>query len=55
MEDLSKNSVETGHKLLHKLQFREGRWTKEEHNIFINETLRIGIKNWKKVKTDFKP
>jgi len=31
------------------LQYREGRWTKEEHNIFLEETLSIGIKNWKKV------
>lgn len=30
-------------------QFREGRWTKEEHNSFVNEILRVGIKNWKKV------
>ncbi len=27
----------------------DGRWTEEEHNIFISEILRIGIKNWKKV------
>jgi len=27
----------------------EGRWTKEEHDKFISEILRIGIHNWKKV------
>jgi hypothetical protein len=31
------------------IKFREGRWSKEEHAIFIEETLKIGIKNWKKV------
>jgi len=55
MEELEKNFVETRRKFLHKTQFREGRWTKEEHSLFINETLKFGIKNWKKVYTVFKP
>lgn len=28
----------------------EGRWTKEEHAMFVSEVLRIGIKNWKKLE-----
>ncbi len=33
-------------------KIKEGRWTREEHSIFISEVLRIGIKNWKKVFID---
>ena len=32
-----------------KHNMREGRWTKEEHSIFLEEIFKIGIKNWKKV------
>ena len=28
---------------------REGRWSREEHKIFLDEIIKIGIKNWKKV------
>jgi hypothetical protein len=28
---------------------REGRWSREEHKIFLEEIIKIGIKNWKKV------
>jgi hypothetical protein len=30
-----------------------GRWTKEEHSLFVNEVLKNGIKNWKKVKQNY--
>ena len=29
----------------------EGRWTEEEHSIFIQEVLNLGIHNWKKVSS----
>ena len=32
-----------------KSNFNDGRWSKEEHNIFVYEILRHGIQNWKKV------
>jgi hypothetical protein len=28
----------------------EGRWTKNEHKIFLDVVLKNGIRNWKKVK-----
>jgi hypothetical protein len=36
-------------KLRRNIRENEGRWTRDEHNQFISEILRIGIKNWKKV------
>lgn len=29
--------------------FKLGRWTKEEHDLLIDEVLSNGIRNWKKV------
>ncbi len=33
------------------VRLNDGRWSKEEHKIFIDAILDIGIRNWKRVKT----
>jgi hypothetical protein len=30
--------------------FNDGRWSKQEHIIFVSLILKFGIRNWKKVK-----
>lgn len=32
------------------ISFNEGRWSKQEHLLFIQEMFKYGINNWKKVK-----
>lgn len=36
-------------KLTNMRKVHEGRWTKEEHRVFVEEILKFGIRNWKKV------
>jgi hypothetical protein len=33
--------------------YRAGRWTDEEHQIFLKQMLKIGLKNWKEVFMNF--
>jgi hypothetical protein len=44
--NISKNSPV---KKKNEQKFKQGRWTSEEHSLFISEILKSGIRNWKKV------
>lgn len=41
---IKSNGKNQGH-----VEYNEGRWTKNEHQVFISQILKCGIKNWKKV------
>ncbi len=49
---ITKTNNENKHKTVE--NYREGKWSIEEHKLFIEEMLKVGIKDWKKVKINIK-
>jgi hypothetical protein len=53
MHNLAPSNKISVKKTSRRQNINEGRWTDEEHSIFIEEILNLGINNWKKVMLFF--